>query len=140
MASGWWWLLGWFVLAVLLLVAFCSGRWQPLHDEDSAPIRKWPKPLPGESMPEDAVKFAQLTGQCPFCHADLQPGPRGGVMQNMFCLGCNSRTNIATLVREGWTLPPIGQYLGPVPEELRLELFKNQVQKFLDEHPEELDK
>lgn len=137
----------WVVIAVALVILFGMGRIRAHHHPDSAPLRKWSSHYqPGDHLPDDIIHWMQTTGHCPYCSEMLLDGPRGGIMQNLYCVGCNSAFNIAMLLPEEAKragvrgLPPIGQYIGTIPDDRREELgvvkFKNQVQKFLDEHPE----
>lgn len=126
----WWVVAAWVAASVVAIVVILWKKWLPVHKTESTEFRKWPKPSTPEDLDEEVAKFIQITGLCPYCHSSLMEGPRGGMMQNLHCSAmdtCNSRFNVATEWREGYPLPPIGQYLGPLPDEVRVAMRVKQL-------------
>ncbi len=122
--GGVWWL----VLALACVVAYTMMRMfskaVDRNKRDTALLKFWAKPEPGDDLPANAIKFMQITKSCPFCHTELLAGPRGGVTQNFFCSNvvCNSRFNIMPLPPDHPHSFPFGQFMGPCTEDQLAEI------------------
>lgn len=123
------------LLGVGALVAYALMRMftkaVDTQEKETAPVLFWVKPEPGDDLPADAIKFMQVTKECPFCHSPLLNGPRGGSTQNFSCSNyvCNSRFNIMPLPPDHPNSFPFGQYMGANPEDVLIEIRERQVAK-----------
>lgn len=129
------WVLPFVFIAVVLLAAFHVGRRMGEHNKVTAEYRRWEKPGIGDTLELEAVKLMQVAKICPFCLTDLLQGPGGQMSRNFYCKdpACNSRFNIVDLPPEHPQWRPWGQYLGPLPDDVLIDLRLRQAHKIVTE-------
>jgi len=124
------WLLPFVLVLIVFVAAFRFGVISGQETLHGADYKRWPKPVIGDGLHEEAVKLMQVAHICPFCLADLLAGPGSRMSRNFYCTDprCNSRFNILDLPPEHPQWKPWGQYLGPLPDDVLIDLRLRQME------------